>query len=178
MNKVLFLLIPLFLLSCKKDTALENQSENHSVTSKEIKQQSPLIDSAKIEDTANNSAIDAEDTAEKDGMRQDKDHTILRMVDGQSIPLTIKEEFTKDHDKLILKIFNYKKSTIKAKIITNQKDFNIRFNQIKLEDGQMDGPFGRQIEYKIPNEGEIWLIIGKNLMAEGKTIGSFLVSVE
>ncbi len=36
----------------------------------------------------------------------------------------------------------------------------------------------REITYDVPSSGEIWLIIGKNNMAEGKTTGSFSVTVE
>jgi hypothetical protein len=63
----------------------------------------------------------------------------MKTVEGKGFPIIIQEEFTKDHDKLILKISNYSKPQLKAKIITRQNDFNIRFNQIKLPDGKMDG---------------------------------------
>jgi hypothetical protein len=79
---------------------------------------------------------------------------------------------------LVLKIVNYDQPTLKAKISTNEKDFNIRFNQIKLPNGEYDGPFGREISYDIQGKGEIWLIIGKSNMASGNTKGGFSVSVE
>ena len=55
---------------------------------------------------------------------------------------------------------------------------NIRFNQIKTPDGKYDGPFGREISYKISSKGEVWLMIGKNLMADGKNTGRFSVRIE
>ena len=55
---------------------------------------------------------------------------------------------------------------------------NIRFNQIKLADGEFDGPFGRDISYLIKKSGEIWLLISKSNMASEKATGKFTVSLK
>jgi hypothetical protein len=77
-----------------------------------------------------------------------------------------------------VRITNYKKDQLKANIIPENNNMNIRFNQIKTPDGKYDGPFGREISYKISGKGEVWLIIGKNLMAEGDNVGRFSVRIE
>ena len=167
------------IISCKKDAPATEMTESDSITVNQdslgVAQDSSPV--RKNDSVINNSPVTKE-VLRTGVMREEKDRVIIRMADGERVPFTIGEEFTKDHDKLILKISNYSKPQIKAKIETQQKDFNIRFNQIKLPNGQMDGPFMREITYKVPEKGEVWLIIGKNNMADGNTTGSFSVSVE
>jgi len=111
-------------------------------------------------------------------MRDVKEGKITRTVDAEQLPVTLGEEFTEDGQECTLKITGFSKPNIKAKISTNQKDFNIRFNQIRLPNGDYDGPFGREITYDVKEKGEVWLIIGKSNMASGNTKGSFTVSIE
>jgi len=99
-------------------------------------------------------------------------------VDGEKLPSTLECEFTDKVQKVVVRIANYKKDQLKANIIPENNNMNIRFNQIKTPDGKYDGPFGREISYKISGKGEVWLIIGKNLMAEGDNVGRFSVRIE
>ena len=94
------------------------------------------------------------------------------------IPLTISDEFTTDQQKYILKIKNFSEKKINATINPGTADMNVRFNQIKYADGTFDGPFGLQIAQDINKSGEIWLIVGKNLMASGKPTGKFTISLK
>lgn len=179
MKRSLLLLIPLMIMSCKKEAVnTEALGKDSVVTNEQPKKQDGFdpTDSHTRDSVINNAPITKE-VLKTGVMREEKDRVIVRMADGER-PFTIGEEFTDKHDKLILKISNFKKSKITAKITTKQQDFNIRFNQIKLPDGKMDGPFMRDITYDVTTPGEVWLIIGKNNMADGKTIGSFSVSVE
>jgi hypothetical protein len=173
MKKLLFI-IPMVLLSCKKEVSSTEIKTIDSTVSKEKpenKEDSVITkEDAKIPDTV--VAVDNMITAEEKG------RVLVKTIEGNRFPMVIQEEFTKDHDKLILKISNYSKPQLKAKIITKQNDFNIRINQIKLPDGSMDGPFGREITYDISEKGEVWLIIGKNNMADGKITGTFSVNIE
>ncbi|MPS63353.1 MAG: hypothetical protein DI622_10455 [Chryseobacterium sp.] len=174
MKKLLFL-IPIILFSCKKEVKSTEikMSDSVSVKEKSENKADSVIkkENAKSADTIAevNSPVIVE---EKNG------RVIIKTVEGNHFPILIQEEFTKDQDKLILKISGYSKPQLKAKILTKQSDFNIRFNQIKLPDGKMDGPFGREITYDIPEKGEVWLIIGKNNMADGQITGAFSVKVE
>ncbi|WEK69348.1 MAG: hypothetical protein P0Y62_16040 [Candidatus Chryseobacterium colombiense] len=173
--KKLLLIIPMFLFSCKKENSNTEIRSSDSVTIKQTSED--LKDSVikKQDEKSPNSITKANNniiTEEENG------RVIMKTVEGKGFPIIIQEEFTKDHDKLILKISNYSKPQLKAKIITRQNDFNIRFNQIKLPDGKMDGPFGREITYDIPEKGEVWLIVGKNNMADGEITGTFSVKIE
>ena len=94
------------------------------------------------------------------------------------IPLTISDEFTTDQQQYILKIKNFNEKKINATINPRAADMNLRFNQIRYADGTFDGPFGLQITQDINKTGEIWLIVGKNLMASGKPTGKFTISLK
>ncbi|MBW7676934.1 hypothetical protein [Chryseobacterium chendengshani] len=180
MKKSVLLFIPLIILSCKKEVPVTETTMKDSiiVTNQPSPQSDPESLDTQTRDSLINNAAVTKEVLRTGVMREEKDRVIIRMADGERLPFTIGEEFTEKHDKLILKIANFNKSKISAKIDTKQKDFNIRFNQIKLPDGKMDGPFMREITYDVPKPGEVWLIIGKNNMADGKTTGSFSVTIE
>jgi len=174
MKKSVLLIIPFMVLSCKKEAAVSDTAQKDSSGVSELPSPQSRLDSANM---SKNDSLIKKDSVNKELIREEKDKVIIITKDGSS-PFKIDEEFTEKHDKLILKITNFNKPKISAKITTTQQDFNIRFNQIKLPDGKMDGPFMREITYNVPVSGELWLIIGKNNMADGKTTGSFSVKVE
>lgn len=180
MKKSVLLFIPLLFIACKKEIPVTETTMKDSVIVNEKPVPQPGSESLDIreKDSVINNAPITKEVLRTGVMREEKDRVIVRMADGERLPFTIGEEFTEKHDKLILKIANFNKSKISAKIAIKQQDFNIRFNQIKLPDGKMDGPFMREITYDVTKPGEIWLIIGKNNMADGKTTGSFSVTVE
>ncbi|SHM22258.1 hypothetical protein [Chryseobacterium polytrichastri] len=172
------LLIPLIIISCKKEATITETPNKDSMMVTEMPE--PKVDSVAIrkkDSIINNSPVTKE-VLRSGVMRNTKKGQIIRTADASQLPFTLGEEFTKDNQELILKITDYEKSDIKAKIVTNQKDFNIRFNQIKLPNGKYDGPFGRELTHEISGKGEVWLIIGKSNMASGNEKGSFKVSVE
>ncbi|WP_027380207.1 hypothetical protein [Chryseobacterium daeguense] len=180
MKKSLFL-IPLIILSCKQDPKVsETQSSQDSMAVTEQPDSAQKTDSAalRMRDSIINNAPKTKEVLRTGVMRNVKDGQIIRTADAEQLPFTLGEEFTKDVQEFILKITNYDKPVIKASISTKEKDFNIRFNQIKLPNGDYDGPFGREITYDLKDKGEVWLIIGKSNMASGNTKGSFTVSVE
>lgn len=178
--KKYLLLIPLFIVACKKENVAETAYNKDSVAVAEQSDSTPQADSTAIrkKDSVINNAPVTKEVLRTGVMREVEENQIVRTVDGSRLPFTIGEEFTKDDQKLVLKITNYEKPNIKATISTKDKDFNVRFNQIKLPNGEYDGPFSKEITYEIPQKGEIWLIIGKSNMASGKTKGNFSVSVE
>lgn len=174
------LLIPLIIVSCKKEPAVSEISDKDSSVVTEQPASSIRTDSAvlRMKDSVINNAPKTKEVLKTGVMRDVKEGKITRTVDAEQLPVTLGEEFTEDGQEFTLKITGFSKPGIKAKISTNQKDFNIRFNQISLPNGDYDGPFGREITYDIKEKGEVWLIIGKSNMASGNTKGSFTVSVE
>lgn len=174
------LLIPLIIISCKKEASIPEGSGKDSTVVTEMPDSVYKTDSAALrkKDSIINNAPATKEVLRKGVMRNEKEGQIIRTADASQLPFTLGEEFTKDDQELVLKLTHYDQPNIKAKISTKEKDFNIRFNQIKLPNGDYDGPFGRDITYETPGKGEVWLIIGKSNMASGNTQGSFTVSVE
>lgn len=103
---------------------------------------------------------------------------IIRTVDASQLPLNIGEEFTNENQQFVLVIKNVKKSSISAKISTNDKARNIRINQIIMPNNLTDGPFSNNLNYKTSKKGTYKIVIGKNSMADGQLTGNFSVSVE
>lgn len=168
MKKLVF--VGLFLiLSCSKEQTsdvAEISDTSNTGSAKEI------IDSAENETQANL------DTTVVDSQPADDGSEIVKMISGDGIPLELTEEFTSDQQQFIIKIRDFTGSNISAAIIPEKPSMNIRFNQIKLPNGEYDGPFGREISYKIQQNGEIWLIVGKSNMASGTARGKFKVVIE
>lgn len=174
------LLIPLIIISCKKDPKISETVDRDSTIVTEMPDSVTKTDSVALRkrDSIINNAPATKEVLRKGVMRNEKDGQIIRTADASQLPFTLGEQFTEDNQELVLKLINYNQPEIKAKISTKEKDFNIRFNQIKLPNGDYDGPFGREITYETSGKGEVWLIIGKSNMASGNTKGNFTVSVE
>ncbi|MFL9835082.1 hypothetical protein [Chryseobacterium terrae] len=173
MKKRAFFLIPLLMFSCKKEGTETNKKTDS------------VIISEQSENTSKPDSLDMkinQDTLKKENNKvevtETKNGEIIKIVDGEKLPVLIDEKFTDKNQKLIIKIKNYEKTDLKASVLPENNNMNIRFNQIKTPDGKFDGPFGRDISYKIPKNGDVWLIIGKNLMAEGDLTGNFSVRIE
>lgn len=174
--KRFLILIPIFILSCTNG----EKSISTSTIADSINLKSEIMN--KEHDTPKNGIVNfSDDQKPKEfpiTFRIIEGDRIIKTINGDMIPLTISDEFTTDQQKLILKIKNFKGKKIVGKISAKNANMNLRFNQIKFADGSFDGPFGREISVEIPKPGEIWLIIGKNLMADGKLTGKFSVSLQ
>lgn len=172
--KKLLILIPLMILSCKKNETLAEATAKQD--SEKISE--PIIDSSKIKDSIINNAPATKEVLRTGIMREIEGNKIIKTLNADMIPLTITDEFTSDNQQFILKIKNFNGKNISGKITPENPEMNIRFNQIKLPNGDYDGPFGREISYKISEKGEIWLIIGKSNMASGEAKGKFSVNIQ
>jgi len=172
------LLIPLIIMSCKKDPAVaDTQRTDSTAVTQKIDSES-ADDPLRKSDSVINNAAATKEVLRKGVMRNVKDNQIIRTADAEQLPFTLGEEFTKEGQVLVLKITNYNKPAIKAEILTKDKDFNIRINQIKMPNGEFDGPFTQEMTHEVKGKGEVWLMIGQNNMASGNTTGNFTVSVE
>lgn len=165
------LLLPFIVFSCNKknvssEIAVENAlpQKTHQTIKKDTK------DSVKSIDTLvrkNNPDI----------TRMVEGSKIIRMINGNQIPISVDDEFTNDDQQLIIKIKDFNRKNISGEIVPQNPKMNIRFNQIKLADGNYDGPFGRELIYETKEKGEVWLLIGKSNMASGKAKGKFSISI-
>ena len=177
MKKLLFL-TPFFFLNCnKKETVSKSTGDKDSTII--IKNSS----SEKTTDSAKNGVVSINRTDKKTNtisktFRVVEGDRISKTISAEMLPLTISEEFTNDRQKFILKIKNFKGHKIEGIITPENKNMNIRFNQIKRPNGDYDGPFGREISEKITGNGEIWLIVGKSLMVSANSKGKFTINIK
>ena len=63
--------------------------------------------------------------------------------------------------------------TLFATLHSKDKKANIRISQIGFPDSTFDGPFGRELNYKIKDTGNYKIIIGENMMAGDRWNGDF-----
>ncbi|MCZ2084740.1 MAG: hypothetical protein LC112_10760 [Flavobacteriales bacterium] len=174
--KKLLAILPLLLMSCtQKEVVSENTLKNDSA----IVSDGTVIN--KIDSAANGNVSIDEDNALKKSFKKDRvveANSIIETIDSDMIPITITDEFTNSDQQMVVKIKNFNRNNIVGKITSENPQMNIRFNQIKLANGDYDGPFGRDIKYDINQNGEIWLLIGKSNMASSDAIGKFTVTLE
>lgn len=113
----------------------------------------------------------------KGAFRTVEGNKIIRTVDASQLPFTIGEEITNENQQFVLVIRNVNKSNLSVEVYTNDNGRNIRINQIVKPDNSTDGPFTNKMNYKTSKKGTYKIVIGKNLMAQGKLSGNFSVLV-
>ena len=172
-NSVLLVSL-LLIVSCKKAVPSQERKTDSVIVS-EQRENTSALDSSKINES-NDTLQSVHSNSDENVNTQNGE--IVKLIDGERLPSTLECEFTDKVQKVVVRITNYKKDQLKATIMPENNNMNIRFNQIKTPDGKYDGPCGRDISYKISGRGEVALIIGKNLMAEGDNVGRFSVRVE
>lgn len=101
------------------------------------------------------------------------DTVVLKLTDGKG---EIKLHKNKSQTRYVeFQSGDYKK--MYARISTTDKFANVRFSQIIMPDGTMDGPFGREMNYDIPLNGKYILLVNESLMAGDPWEGDFEVEV-
>lgn len=168
MNK-LWLLLPIFLMSCSKNTS----SERTDIRSDTV--QTVPSDTVHQQDITYNT-VPPQDSATIN--RTEDSTSISRTFSADRLPLIIDETFSYHGQELLLKIQDFKRGKITGTIEPADKEMNIRFNQLRYPDETWDGPFGRDINLPVTGKGELWLRIGRSNMASGKDTGSFRVHLK
>ena len=79
------------------------------------------------------------------------------------------------HLKIPLQISSGKE--LNASLFSEDKKANIRISQIEFPDSTFDGPFGRDLDYKIKTPGKYKIIIGEDMMAGDRRTGDFVLKV-
>lgn len=91
----------------------------------------------------------------------------------------IKERIRKDSMQTVIVEFNPGDSTrVDAWLTSRDSLANVRFSQIFMPDSTADGPFGRELQYKLTQRGTYRLRIGENMMAGDPWAGVFLLRLE
>jgi hypothetical protein len=150
MKNLLFLLIPIFFISCQ-------QKENMNASVKVIK---PIV-------TKKN----------KEENKQFGD-TIYINYRNEKHLFTAEGSIDSIHSRVYVKFKNEESGELKANIITTTGKGNIRFNQIIFPDKTSDGPFGKDFKIHLEQKGNYILVIGHSLMADNPYSGKFKVQLE
>lgn len=83
-------------------------------------------------------------------------------------------KISKQSDTIVINSNGFK--NLNAEIVSS-KPGNIRINQIISPDSNSDGPFGKDLEYKLNQQGEFKLIIGESLMQGDPFEGEYILKV-
>ena len=67
---------------------------------------------------------------------------------------------------------------LSARLSSSDSTANVRFSQIFMPDGKMDGPWGINMEYDLPMDGTYKLSVHENMMAGDPWSGIFKVEVD
>jgi hypothetical protein len=106
---------------------------------------------------------------------EQRDSTIIFRFERDSSSLTAKGTLHSADDHITGYLDVDRKATLSGQLIPQKNDMNIRFTQLIMPDSSMDGPFGKQLQYKLTQKGKYKIIISANNMAGGQTKGDFLV---
>ena len=66
---------------------------------------------------------------------------------------------------------------LNATLFSDDKRANIRISQVEFPDSTFDGPFGRELHYKIKTPGNYTIIIGEDMMAGDRWTGDFVMKI-
>lgn len=175
--KKLWILIPLITLSC--NTKQETINSQFTTDADLAIPLSADVSNEKLPDSVINNSPGVQEVLREGIMREVNGNQIVRTVDAADFPATLGEEFINNDQELIIKIRNFKNKQLSMAVVPEFKEMNIRINQIKLADGKLDGPMGREIVgYPVHHPGEIWVTIAKSNMASGEASGNFSVKLQ
>jgi hypothetical protein len=109
-------------------------------------------------------------------IRSHNDSLIEVTVKQGSIPDSMVLNLDYNYQRLHVKVLNVKgKDSLIANLHAPGNQRNLRFNQIQLPDGTLDGPFGRELHYRARLDGDYTLMLGKDNMADGILKGPVVI---
>ncbi len=154
---ILFLSIAFyFTTGCNQSNSIEKENENTDILQNAGSKKLPAIDSL-----------------QKKGSLEG----FVRILHAGGDTLTEQKHINGFGDKPELSFSIVSGKMMHAMLVVKSDSANIRINQIEMPDGKFDGPFGREMRYEIKIPGVYKIIIGENMMAEGKWTGDFLINV-
>ena len=110
------------------------------------------------------------ETKEKDTATNPQQKFVLQ---PGSDTFTVQLHIAEINDRKIIPITIKSGNELFAIVHKANKKANIRINQVEMPDSTFDGPFGDSLQYKLKMPGTYKIIVGQNLMAEGKPFGDF-----
>ncbi|MDR2955260.1 MAG: hypothetical protein LBV43_09285 [Prevotella sp.] len=104
----------------------------------------------------------------------DSDVVWINIIDGKGSVRTRK----KPDQTIYFKFSTEGYEGMKAHLSSPDSMANVRFSQIFMPDGTMDGPFGRDMKYNLPMEGQYKISVHENTMAGDPWAGIVKVNIE
>ncbi len=148
MNKIIVIVVILLSINACSSTEKKNNTESPAENALQVKEDIIIPSDSGI---VNITLVNGEGNA------------LIHKVKDQVVYI----EFVAD---------GYKEMT--AKLSSPDSLANVRFSQIILPDGTMDGPFGREINYKTPVNGVYKLSVHENMMAGDPWEGDFRIGIK
>lgn len=126
---------------------------------------------------------DDSDTSKDTITEANQNDTVSAQADSKSVHMDLvdgkgKLQLHKEKGQIVYVDFiskGYKK--LSGQLSSKDSLANIRFTQIFLPDGTMDGPFGKDISYDLPADGTYKVSIAENMMAGDPWSGDFEISI-
>jgi hypothetical protein len=144
-NKLLFLFIFLFFLSCNQEEKNKTIADPILIIKKDSVKSAKQINS----DSVVNSLFPQKDT----------------------LLFNLKMDSANQHVTVAVNIISG--NELFASLSSKDKNANIRISQIGFPDSTFDGPFGRTLNYKIKDTGNYKIIVGEDMMAGDRWSGDF-----
>ena len=94
---------------------------------------------------------------------------------SDTLVLNLKIDSNRQHLPILLNITAGK--VLNASLSSADSTANIRINQVQLPDSSWDGPFGKELHYKMKTPGNYKIVIGENMMAADEWSGDFILRV-
>jgi hypothetical protein len=103
--------------------------------------------------------------------------TFPKSISALSDTLIIKLKMDSANDHLTIPLTITSGKELFASLSSEDKNANIRISQIALPDSTFDGPFGKNLDFKMKAPGNYKIIIGENMMAGDRWEGDFILRI-
>lgn len=123
-----------------------------------------------------NSFADIKNDTQKSGINISND-TSQNSLSNLSDTLVLNLKIDSINDHLTVPINITAGKVLNASLSAADSNANIRINQVELPDSTFDGPFGKEIHYKMTTPGNYKIIIAENMMAADQWRGDFILRI-
>ena len=129
--------------------------------------------------TDNTSAVMTDTTVKRDTTESKKGNTIRMMKDSIVLPAfkdsIVAGAYMQGMGRHVIFLVPVQKGQVLQAALVADSTANIRINQIISASGKADGPFQKELSYKIDETGNYKIVIAENSMAADEWKGDFKI---
>lgn len=108
-----------------------------------------------------------------------KESTIKQTIAASNLPVVnLHKTISDDNQSVWLTITDLDAGQLRIRIGHSNPEANIRISRLVLPDGNMEGPFGRELLYNVSQKGNYGIVISRNNMASGSPVGDLSITIE